>query len=93
MDLVTKAIAVLFLANLVFSDVDPENAGTSLASRLEVCYNDTRLLTRDYRLPATITTLIEVIRKIEDGSQSINPRELAVQLLQRYVYLLLHYLF
>ncbi|RZC34565.1 uncharacterized protein BDFB_008975, partial [Asbolus verrucosus] len=60
------------------------NAGTNVAPGLVECYNTTLLVTRDYRLPATITTLIEIIRKIEDASPSANARELSIQILHRF---------
>lgn len=62
-----------------------ENAGTSIAPSLEECYNNTLYVTRDYRLPSSISVLVELIRKIEDASPNLDARELSYQLLHRWV--------
>jgi hypothetical protein len=61
-----------------------ENAGTSIAPSLEECYNNTLYVTRDYRLPSSISVLVELIRKIEDASPNLDARELSYQLLHRF---------
>lgn len=61
-----------------------ENAGTNLAPALRECYNTTRLITRDYRLPADINVLIDIMRRIEDENSFEDARELSYQILHRY---------
>ncbi|XP_045482663.1 uncharacterized protein LOC123686512 [Harmonia axyridis] len=57
------------------------NAGSSVSPKLIKCYNDSRIVEKDNRLPSTIEILIALIRKIEDQTSFRNNRELASQLL------------
>lgn len=62
-----------------------ENAQTRIPLSLAECYEDPYLLNRDNRLPLTLNTLIELIRKVEDTpgfNQDI--RQMAAGLLQRF---------
>ncbi|XP_044765406.1 uncharacterized protein LOC123321735 [Coccinella septempunctata] len=58
-----------------------QNAGSSVSPKLIKCYNDSSILEKDNRLPATMETLIALIRKIEDNAPFRNNRNLASQLL------------
>lgn len=62
-----------------------ENAQTRIPDSLEECYKNAEIYEPDNRLPATINTLIDLIRKIEDSpdyTQDI--RQVAVGLLHRF---------
>ncbi|XP_031629930.1 uncharacterized protein LOC116345041 [Contarinia nasturtii] len=62
-----------------------ENAQTRIPNSLAECYENAEIYERDNRLPATIDTLIELIRKIEDSpdyTQDI--RQVSVALLHRF---------
>lgn len=62
-----------------------ENAQTSIPNSLAECYENTDIYERDNRLPATINTLIDLIRKVEDSpdyTQDIH--RVAVSLLHRF---------
>lgn len=62
-----------------------ENVQTRIPNSLRECYEYPEIYERDNRLPATINTLIELIRKIED-SPDYRPdiRQIAVSLLHRF---------
>lgn len=62
-----------------------ENAQTSIPNSLAECYENADIYERDNRLPATINTLIDLIRKVEDSpdyTQDIH--RVAVGLLHRF---------
>lgn len=62
-----------------------ENAQTRIPNSLAECYENPELYERDNRLPATISTLIELVRKIEDsGEFSPDIKEMVVSLLHRF---------
>lgn len=62
-----------------------ENAQTRIPESLEECYRDPLIYERDNRLPATINTLIELIRKVEDSPDyTADLRTVAVGLLHRF---------
>lgn len=61
-----------------------ENAQTRIPSSLVECY-DPVIYQRDNRLPATINTLIELIRKVEySNDYNRDIKEIAVSLLHRF---------
>lgn len=75
----------LFLVLVISPIFGQENAQTRIPNSLKECYENREIYERDYRLPATINTLIELIRKIEDSpnfTQDI--RHVAVSLLHRF---------
>lgn len=76
-----KIFVVIFLFERIIAQ---ENAGTNVSPSLQECYNDTLITTRDFRLPSTITALIDLIRQIEDGNTNQNARELSFKILHRY---------
>lgn len=62
-----------------------ENAQTRIPDSLIECYASSEIYERDNRLPATMNTLIDLIRKVEDApgySQDI--RQVATSLLHRF---------
>lgn len=69
-----------------FAIVDgQENAQTKIPDSLLECYTNPEIYERDNRLPATINTLIDLIRKVEDApgfSQDI--RQIATSTLHRF---------
>lgn len=75
--LLTYVILVLAIGAEVTKS--QENAQTRIPESLEECYRDTEIYERDNRLPATIDTLIELIRKIEDVPEY-------TQVLRNFVY-------
>lgn len=75
-------VAVTIVPGLVLSQ---ENAQTKIPKSLLECYRNPEIYERDNRLPATVNTLIELIRKIEystDYNRDI--KEVAVSLLHRF---------
>lgn len=80
--LISKCIFLVLVLTPTFGQ---ENAQTRIPNSLRECYDNKDLYERDNRLPATINTLIELIRKIEDSpnfTQDI--RHVAVSLLHRF---------
>lgn len=62
-----------------------ENAQTRIPRSLEACYRNRSIYERDNRLPATIQTLIRLIRKIESyPSLNMDIKDLAVTLVHRF---------
>lgn len=62
-----------------------ENAQRRVPSSLAECYKNRTILERDNRLPMTITTLINLIRKVEDTEGlNMDIRELAVAIVHRF---------
>jgi hypothetical protein len=62
-----------------------ENAQRRVAPALEECYRNRQLFERDNRVPMTINTLIELIRKVEDTPNfNMDIRQLAVALVHRF---------
>lgn len=79
------ACIVLVLATKCQFVHSQENAQTRIPNSLAECYENVEIYERDNRLPATIDTLIELIRKIEDSpdyTQDI--RQVSVALLHRF---------
>lgn len=86
LQLLTNIIIVLTISIQGIQVVrSQENAQTRIPESLEECYKNVDIYERDNRLPATVNTLIELIRKIEDApdyTQDI--RQVAVGLLHRF---------
>lgn len=62
-----------------------ENAQTRIPNSLTECYENPEIYERDYRLPATMSTIIELIRKIEDTPEfSSDIRKVVISLLHRF---------
>lgn len=62
-----------------------ENAQTRIPNSLAECYRNPEIYERDNRLPATINTLIELVRKVEDsGEYSPDIKEIVVSMLHRF---------
>lgn len=62
-----------------------ENIQTVVAKSLEECYNNSEIVDKDNKLPMTLSVLLDLIRKIENGPDRIDLSALAVNLLHRYV--------
>lgn len=87
MRLQLRNLSLLLAAFIVFihNCYAQENAQTRIPLSLAECYEDPFILNRDNRLPLTVNTLIELIRKVEDTpgfNQDI--RQMASSLLQRF---------
>lgn len=63
-----------------------ENAQTRIPYSLQECYENRDIYERDNRLPATINTLIELIRKVEYSTENYSNdiKETAVSILHRF---------
>lgn len=62
-----------------------ENAQTRIPYSLAECYENPEIYDRDNRLPATINTLIELIRKVEDSIEyNRDIKDIAILLLHRF---------
>lgn len=62
-----------------------ENAQPHIPGSLFECYNSIEVYERDYRLPATVNTLIELIRKVEySNDYNRDIKEVAVSVLHRF---------
>lgn len=78
-----SGLVVLFCSILVITQAQ-ENIQRRVPDSLLECYINPELLDRDNRLPTTLTTLIDLIRKVENYEQSrLSLRELTVELLYR----------
>lgn len=63
----------------------PENAQRRVAPSLEVCYRNRQLFERDNRLPMTMNTLIELIRRLESvHGLNMDIRQLTIAIIQRF---------
>uniref|UniRef100_A0A6M2DZA1 VWFA domain-containing protein n=1 Tax=Xenopsylla cheopis TaxID=163159 RepID=A0A6M2DZA1_XENCH len=81
---VYRGLVVLFCSILVITQAQ-ENIQRRVPDSLLECYINPELLDRDNRLPTTLTTLIDLIRKVENYEQSrLSLRELTVELLYRF---------
>lgn len=77
-------VAVAFCAIGAFVGAQ-ENAQTRLPRALEECYRNRTLYERDFRLPNTMSTLIRLIRKIEDfPALNMDIKDLAITLVHRF---------
>lgn len=62
-----------------------ENAQTRIPNSLTECYQNPEIYERDNRLPATMSTLIELIRKIENVPEfTTDIKHVVVSLLHRF---------
>lgn len=76
-----KALLVLLLTFALTNA--QENAGTSIAPSLLQCYNSTQYL--KFNLPPTsVSVLIDLIRKVEDGRSTQDARQFSIEILQRF---------
>lgn len=81
-----QVITILFVLAINQQNVySQENAQTRIPNSLAECYENPEIYERDYRLPANINTLIELIRKVEDVQEYTQDiRQIAVSLLHRF---------
>lgn len=80
--IIISAVLILGQCGIVFGQ---ENAQTRIPNSLAECYVNEEIYQRDNRLPATVNTLIELIRKVEystDYNRDI--KEIVVSLLHRF---------
>lgn len=62
-----------------------ENAQTRIPNSIKECYENPDIFEIDNRLPATVNTLIDLIRKVEDAPEfTPDIRTVAVSLLHRF---------
>ncbi|XP_026470729.1 uncharacterized protein LOC113374989 [Ctenocephalides felis] len=75
----------LVVCSILVSVYTQENTQKRVPASLVECYTNPKLLDRDNRLPATLTTLIDLIRKVESDKQTrLSLRELVLGLLYRF---------
>lgn len=83
-----RLLACVVLALIVSSQQvvrGQENAQTRVPDSLVECYENPEIFERDNRLPATINTLIELIRKVENAYEyNRDIKDIAISLLQRF---------
>lgn len=80
-------LAIVFLAVAIVSGLvlGQENAQTHIPKSLLECYENPEIYQRDYRLPATVNTLIELIRKVEfSNDYNRDIKEVAISVLHRF---------
>lgn len=79
-------ITLLIVIGIVISGIQAqENAQTRIPISLAECYENPAIYERDNRLPATINTLIELIRKIEDTpGYTQDLRQVVTSILHRF---------
>lgn len=77
---------LMLIVGIVIPDVQTqENAQTRIPASLAECYENPDIYERDNRLPSTINTLIELIRKIEDSPEYTQDlRQVATGILHRF---------
>lgn len=71
----------IFLVAAVGCASGQETAQTRVASSLSECYSSPYFLDRNNLPPVTMPVLIDVIRKIEDNTTTLNLREITTLLL------------
>lgn len=80
-----KHFYILFVLIGTTGILAQENAQTRIARSIEECYREPSLLQRDNRLPMTIQTLIDLIRRVEDTPNFNNDiRHVATNLIHRF---------
>lgn len=78
------SLLILLIAIISISE-GVENAQRRVAPALEECYRNRQLFERDNRVPMTINTLIELVRKVEDTPNfNMDIRQFAVALVHRF---------
>jgi hypothetical protein len=78
-------VAIISLTIAITTCEGVENAQRRVAPALEMCYRNRQLFERDNRLPMTINTLIELIRKVETSPGfNMDIRQLTVALVHRF---------
>ncbi|XP_055855905.1 uncharacterized protein LOC129919096 isoform X2 [Episyrphus balteatus] len=79
------ALVVFLLAIATPLTWAQENAQLQIPPSLVECYNTSYYMNRDNRLPSTINTLIDLIRKVENSPDfNLDARQLSVALLHRF---------
>lgn len=79
------AIILLAVATVPGHVLSQENAQPHIPRSLIECYENPNIYERDNRLPATVNTLIELIRKVEySNDYNRDIKEVAVSLLHRF---------
>lgn len=80
------AMLLMLIVGILISNVwTQENAQTRIPASLAECYENPDIYERDNRLPSTINTLIELIRKIEDSpNYTQDLRQVATSILHRF---------
>lgn len=81
--ILTKTLVLAITLLFAFASAQ-ENAQTRVAPSLEECYRIQGIFERDNRLPMTVNTLIELIRKVEDSMNSPNIQQVAISLVHRF---------
>lgn len=82
---VTTSVLILIIGIVISDVLAQENAQTRIPVSLAECYENPAIYERDNRLPATISTLIELIRKIEDSpGYTQDLRQVAISILHRF---------
>ncbi|XP_069678590.1 uncharacterized protein [Periplaneta americana] len=81
----TKLVFLLVFVGTVYETNEQENAGMTIPMSLRDCYGNPDLYSRDKRLPMTMSTFIELIRKVElyKGAY-LDLRTLSIALLHRF---------
>lgn len=81
-----SAMLLMLVVGILISNVrTQENAQTRIPASLAECYENPVIYERDNRLPSTINTLIELIRKIEDSpNYTQDLRQVATSILHRF---------
>lgn len=74
----------IFLVAAVGCVSGQETAQTRVASSLSECYSNPNLLNRNNLPPVTMPVLIDIIRKIEDNTTTLNLREMTTLLLHSF---------
>lgn len=75
----------IILTTVLMAVMAQENAQTRLPRSLEDCYRVRDIYERDNRLPMTINTLIELVKKVEDTpGLNMDMREVALSLIHRF---------
>lgn len=80
------AVLCLFIISSLWLDCSAqENTQTRIPNSLAECYENPDIVNRDNRLPLTMNTLIELIRKVEDSPGFMQDiRQLATSLVHRF---------
>lgn len=80
-----KQLFILVLLGTISTVLPQENAQNRIARSLEECYQDVNLFERDNRLPMTIQTLIDLIRRVEDAPNfNSDIRHVSISLVHRF---------
>lgn len=76
---------LMLMMTVLMAVVAQENAQSRIPRSLEDCYRNRTFYERDNRLPMTINTLIELIKKVEDTpGLNMDMREVVLSLVHRF---------